>query len=174
MALWPLKKKYWLLRAAALKCPATVIIVLDKILRVDIFLVHEFLKLYFWSFLGPAENKGNCLFHQYSCNSEVETTWISWICWPLGTSIINQSYKNKDRSLFQWIVFQCIFIEPNAVQSLIIFAIHSTFTLWNNDLTKFMHEVLGTQVDGSPQKGFKMVHSVRTWLFQFHRFWKCF
>ena len=63
---------------------------------------------------------------------------------------------------FQWIVFQCIFIEPK----LSVNAVHSTFSTYphfeNNDLTKFMHETLGTQVDGSPQKGFKMVHSVRS------------
>ena len=39
---------------------------------------------YFW---GPVEKKiKTMLFHQYSWNSEVETTWISLIGWPYKTS----------------------------------------------------------------------------------------
>ena len=40
---------------------------------------------------GPAESKGNYFkktssLHQFPCDSEVETTWISLIGWPLKTS----------------------------------------------------------------------------------------
>ena len=51
-----------------------------------------FKAVYFWSFQGPIEHQENNLektrsFHQYLCNSEIDTTFISLISWPRETSV---------------------------------------------------------------------------------------
>ena len=49
--------------------------------------IHYFWVSHFLMLLRPCRNARNWFWkHQYSWNSEVETTWISLIGWPLRTS----------------------------------------------------------------------------------------
>ena len=42
------------------------------------------------------------LFHQYSSNSEVETTWIRLICWPHKTSVCPLQHTNFSGKSTSW------------------------------------------------------------------------